>query len=254
MKAFILAAGRGTRMRPLTWHTPKPLLSAGGTPLIEHTISALGRAGITQLVINHSWLGYKIEEALGTGAHLQVQIQYSAEPTPLETAGGIKQALTLLTKDNPCSDAPFIVVNGDIWTDYPFQQLTALALPPNKQAHLVMVRNPDHHPQGDFIPHPSTATNSFDLKQRTDQQTATALTYAGIGLYRPSLFTSLPPGPFPLAPVLREAMQQQKIMGELFTGQWSDIGTPERLAWLDQHLQSLPSGQLINVRRQKKFN
>ena len=242
MKAFILAAGLGTRMRPLTWHTPKPLLIADGIPLIEHTIIALQKAGVTHLVINHSWLGHKIEEALGTGARLSVKIQYSAERDPLETAGGIKQAISLLTADNNQSDSPFIVVNGDIWSDYPFRRLADLTMPEDKLAHLIMVRNPDHHPQGDFAPLTRATTDYFVLRQRIAQQPDTTFTYSGIGLYRPSMFASLPQGPYPLAPVLRKAMQQQKVSGELFDGQWFDIGTPQRLAWLNRHLTALRSG------------
>lgn len=220
MKAMILAAGLGTRMRPLTDHTPKPLLEAGGKPLIVWHIERLRAAGFADLVINHAWLGDKLEAALGDGSALGVSIQWSREGTPLETAGGIRRALPLL------GDAPFLVVNGDIWLDLDFAHLRAS---PTGLAHLVLVDNPAHHPDGDF-------QLGSDGKVRDNG--APALTFSGVGVYRPGLFADLDEGEAKLAPLLRQAMADGQVTGEHFTGQWWDIGTPERLAELDQRLQT----------------
>ena len=199
-------------MRPLTDDTPKPLLRVGGQTLIEHHIHGLLQAGITELVINHAYLGEQIVEVLGDGAAYGVQINYSAEPEgALETGGGIHNALPLL------GDAPFLVVNADIWTDLPFaelpQTLTGLA-------HLVMVDNPEHHPQGDF---------SLSNGQLSSAGPA-MLTYSGVGIFHPELFSRCEAGVFPLAPLLRQAMDGEQVGGEHYTGRWFDIGTPERLA------------------------
>ncbi len=211
MKAMILAAGRGERMRPLTDRIPKPLLRIGGQTLIERHIHALARAGIRELVINHAHLGNQLVAALGDGAAYGVQIDYSAEPAgALETGGGIHNALPLL------GDAPFLVVNADIWTDFPFATLPAA---PAGLAHLVLVDNPEHHPGGDFA---LTAG-------QVAQQGPWMLTYSGIGVYRRELFDACLPGAFPLAPLLREAMDAGRVSGEHYTGTWFDIGTPERL-------------------------
>ena len=209
--AMILAAGRGERMRPLTDHIPKPLLKAGDTALIVHHITALQRAGITRLVINHAHLGHKIENYLGSGEQFGVSIRYSAEGEgeALETGGGIFKALPLLGKE------PFLVVNGDIWTDMDYAGLAI----GDADAHLVMVNNPDHNPQGDFA-----LTNG-----RLHQHGSAKLTFSGIGVYRPELFMGCRPGKFPLAPILRDAMDNNRVSGELFTGQWIDVGTPQRL-------------------------
>lgn len=216
MKAMILAAGRGERMRPLTDRCPKPLLQAGGKALIEYHIEALAAAGIEEIVINHAWLGEQIETTLGSGERYGVALHYSHEATALETAGGIIQAL-------PWLGEVFIALNADIWTDYP---MTRLPADPEGLAHLVMVDNPAHHPQGDF-----------GLRDhRLDEQHEPRLTFSGIGVYRAGLFASLAPGVRPLGPLLREAMQQGKVSGEYYAGQWRDIGTPQRLAELDAQL------------------
>ena len=220
MKAMILAAGLGTRMRPLTDHTPKPLLKAGGKPLIVWHIERLRAAGFSELVINHAWLGEQLEQALGDGADFGVRITWSREGTPLETAGGIRRALPLL------GDGPFLVVNGDIWVDLDFAHLRQ---PPKGLAHLVLVDNPAHHPNGDF-------QLGSDGKVRDNG--AHRLTFSGIGVYQPGLFESLAEGEARLAPLLREAMARDQVTGEHFTGQWWDIGTPERLSELDQRLAS----------------
>lgn len=229
---MILAAGRGERMRPLTDNTPKPLLQAGGKPLIVWHIEHLVRAGITDLVINHAHLGSKIEEALGDGSRYCAHIQYSDEGTALETAGGIAYALPLL------GDEPFAVVNGDIWCDYDFASLLQRAsVLANSQdlAHLVLVDNPEHNLKGDFglrdgrvlalPPSPSPLPESF--------------TFSGIGLYKPELFRSIPQGSkAALAPLLREQIALNKVSGEHHPDLWMDIGTPERLAELDKRLRT----------------
>lgn len=231
---MILAAGRGERMRPLTDHTPKPLLQAGGKPLIVWHIERLVNAGITELVINHAHLGAQIEQALGDGHQLGAHILYSSEGTALETAGGIAFALHLLGEE------PFAVVNGDIYCDYDFAQLPARAEQMQShqdRIHLVMVDNPGHHPQGDFSLHK-------DRIVPTNGQRLTAndspLTFSGIGLYQPSLFAGIPRGSkAPLAPLLREQIALGKVSGEHHCGMWVDVGTPQRLTELDQQLRAL---------------
>lgn len=218
MKAMILAAGRGERMRPLTDRTPKPLLQAGGKALIEHLIEALRAAGFRELVINHAHLGEQLMTYLGDGERLGVKIVWSAEPTgALETGGGIFQALPLLGEEH------FLVVNGDIWTDYPFARLP---VSPASLAHLVLVENPPHHPAGDFVLEGG----------RVHDGGGSRLTFSGIGVYHPDLFGGCRPGAFPLAPVLRDAMQRGQVSGERYSGGWIDIGTTERLAVLDRKL------------------
>jgi len=209
--AMILAAGRGQRMRPLTDHTPKPLLKVRDKPLIVWHIERLKRAGITQLVINHAHLGEQIEQTLGDGSSLGVSILYSLEGTALETGGGIARALPLL------GEQPFLVVNGDVWTDINYSEL---ALSEDDLAHLVLVNNPSHNPNGDF------ALNN----DRVTSDGANKLTFSGVGLYQPSLFVAQPEERFPLAPLLREAMSLSKVSGFHHRGVWMDIGTPERLA------------------------
>ncbi|MDX1491573.1 MAG: nucleotidyltransferase family protein [Pseudohongiellaceae bacterium] len=223
MKAMILAAGLGTRMRPLTDTLPKPLLKAGRYSLIEYHIMALARSGITEIVINLFYLGDAIRRALGDGQRYGVTIHYSDEELRLETAGGIIKALPLL------GDNPFIVVNGDIWSDYCFDSLQALELG-ESLAHLVMVDNPPHNERGDF-----QLLSDGRLSASEEVQDG-RYTFSGISLLSPKLFASLPAGPRPLAPLLREAMQASAVTGELFAGQWWDIGTPERLAQLDAML------------------
>ena len=208
---MILAAGRGERMRPLTDTVPKPLLRIGGQALIERHVHALARAGITGLVINHAHLGEQIVRALSDGHAYGVSIRYSPETDgSLDTGGGIMNALPLLGAE------PFLVVNGDIWTDFPFASLPSRI---DGFAHLVMVDNPEHHPEGDF------SLSAGELSR----QGPAMLTYAGIGVYRPELFAGCSPGAFPLGPVLREAMDAGQVSGEHYTGNWFDIGTPERL-------------------------
>lgn len=217
---MILAAGRGARMRPLTDHTPKPLLEVGGKPLIVWHIERLAQAGITELVINHAYLGQQIEDRLGDGTQWHVHIQYSAEQTALETAGGIAKALPLL------GDESFLVVNGDVFTDIDY---AATSLPVGKLAHLVMVDNPQQHAEGDF------ALQDGLVKQAADNR----LTFSGIGVYHPDLFKSVQSGEAAkLAPLLISAMQQGLVSGQHHTGIWHDIGTPERLAQLDHWLKT----------------
>jgi MurNAc alpha-1-phosphate uridylyltransferase len=217
MKAMILAAGRGNRMRPLTDHTPKPLLEAGGRPLIQHHLDRLAAAGIREIVINHAHLGEQIETRLGDGGHFGVHIRYSVEPTALETGGGIFNALPLLEPE------PFLVINGDIWTDW---DPADARLAESDLAHLVLVENPPHHPRGDFC--------LIDGRVHPDGDPR--LTFSGIGLYSPALFEGCRPGAFPLAPLLRRAMLDGRVGGERHAGQWFDIGTPERLTELDRFL------------------
>jgi len=217
---MILAAGRGERMRPLTDHTPKPLLRAGGKPLIVHHVERLAAAGLRDIVINHAHLGEQIEVALGDGAGLGVHIRYSPEGQALETGGGIFRALPLLGPD------PFLVVNADVWTDIDF---AALDLAPDDLAHLVLVDNPHHNPKGDFVLH--------DRRVLAGGQHATPrLTFSGIGVYHPGLFAGCTPGAFPLAPLLRSAIARGQVGGTHHHGTWIDIGTPERLADLDRML------------------
>lgn len=218
MRAMILAAGRGERMRPLTDHTPKPLLQVGGKPLIVWHIERLARAGVTELVINHAHLGQQIEAALGDGSQWQVQIRYSAEAVALETAGGIAYALPLL------GEQPFLVVNGDVFTDIDY---ASLSLPEGKLAHLVMVDNPPQHAAGDFGLKDGIVFESSDNR----------LTFSGVGVYHPALFDSVTRGQAAkLAPLLKEAMQQQRVTGQHHPGLWHDIGTPARLEQLDHWL------------------
>jgi len=209
--AMILAAGRGERMRPLTDHTPKPLLIVHDKPLIVWHIERLKKAGISQLVINHAHLGEQIEHALGDGSAFGVSIAYSPEETALETGGGIAHALSLL------GEQPFLVVNGDVWTDIDYE---ALALDEGDAAHLVLVNNPSHNPNGDF------ALN----KDRVAVDGSDKLTFSGVGLYQPHLFTGQSEERFPLAPLLRNAMSQNTVSGQHHQGIWTDVGTPERLA------------------------
>ena len=220
MRAMVLAAGRGERMRPLTDRTPKPLLEVGGKALIEYHIAALQQAGVNDVVINHAWLGEQIESRLGNGDRYGLRIEYSPEiPEALETAGGIIQALARLGTE------PFIVINGDIWCDYPLQRLPHH---PDGLAYLVMVDNPLHNPQGDFC------LNNGSLQAEGESK----LTYSGIGVYHPQLFAGLERGIRPLAPLLRNAMAAGQVSGEHYPGRWYDIGTPERLAELDLQLKT----------------
>lgn len=218
MKAMILAAGKGERLRPLTLHTPKPLVPVGGVPLIEYHIRALAAAGFRELVINHAWLGAQIEAYLGDGARFGVSIAYSAEGEPLETGGGIHRALPLL------GDAPFLLVNGDIWTDYDFAGLRRVS---QGLAHLVLVDNPAHHPEGDF---------RLQDGRAAPRGAQDGLTYSGIAVLDPGLFAGCRPGAFKLAPLLLEAMGRGQVSGEHFRGRWVDVGTHERLAEVERLL------------------
>lgn len=224
MKVMLLAAGKGTRMQPLTLQTPKPLLEAGGRSLIAHQIRKLHAAGFRDFVINHAWLGEQLEAVLGDGTALGVRIQWSPEGEPLETAGGIVHALPLLGEE------PFAVVNADIWTDYPFSRLLQ-GLPRGMLARLVLVANPEHHPQGDFV---LAAGGQVQARGTSANQTRT---FSGIAVYHPRLFAGVEAGPRPLLPLLLQAMAAGRVCGEQHTGSWMDIGTPERLQTLDRLLQ-----------------
>lgn len=226
MKAMILAAGRGERMRPLTDTCPKPLLKAGGEPLIGWHLRRLKAAGFTEIVINHAWLGAQIEAALGNGAAYGVNIAYSPEGEKgLETAGGIATALPLL------GDAPFLVVNGDVLTDIDFQTAFAVAerlQQRNEAAHLWLVPNPEHNSNGDFALQTDGAVWSRSEKGE-------ALTFSGMGVYSPALFAATPPRtPAKLAPLLRSAMEAGQVSGERHDGLWLDVGTVARLAEADK--------------------
>jgi len=226
MKAMILAAGRGERMRPLTDHTPKPLLQVGGKSLIFWHLERLAAAGFKDVVINHAHLGAQIENALGDGSQWGVRIQYSPEKIALETAGGIANAMPLL------GDAPFLVVNGDVFADIDF---AALKLVSPNVAHLVMVDNPPQHAAGDF------ALSGGKLSVEGTQK----LTFSGVGIYQPSLFAEVKRGESAkLAPLLKAAMAQGLVSGSHHQGAWHDIGTPERLQALDS--------QLLNSERNQK--
>jgi MurNAc alpha-1-phosphate uridylyltransferase len=232
MKALIFAAGLGERMRPLTERMPKPLLEAGGKPLIVWHLEKLAACGIGDVVVNTSWLADRFPQALGDGTRWNLRIRYSYEGlTPLETGGGMLHALPLLDEKEP-----FLLVNGDIWTDYDFAQLPR---EPAGLAHLVMVDRPDHATHGDF---------ALDEDGHVRVDGAHRLTYAGLGVYRPQLLqdwraivTAEPgadavPPRFRLAPILRAQMPQGAITGEHHRGRWTDVGTPERLAELDAQL------------------
>lgn len=199
-------------MRPMTDKIPKPMLQVAGKPLIQYHIESLVRAGIREIVINHAVMGEQIESYLGDGRGFGANIRYSVEgDSPLETGGGILQALSLL------GDQPFIALNADIWTDYPFQKLLHAI---KEMACLVLVKNPWHNPQGDFC------LSTDGLIKNSGQP---RYTFSGIGIYRPELFSGCKPGAFPLAPLLRRYADKGQIRGELYTGAWTDIGTPERL-------------------------
>nr|WP_281496225.1 nucleotidyltransferase family protein [Marinobacter sp. S0848L] len=217
---MILAAGKGERMRPLTLTTPKPLLRAGGRPLIVHHLNNLKQAGFQHVVINHAWLGEQIEQQLGSGQQFGLNLHYSPEGEPLETAGGIVRALPLLAAHD---DDWFLVINGDIWSDFPLDQLQPPA-DPNCDAMLVLTDNPEHHPTGDFQLTPEGLLCS---------EGETKLTFTGISLLRRRLFNGLDDTAGKLGPVLRDAMAQQRVRGLKHSGQWIDVGTPARLEQLN---------------------
>lgn len=228
MKAMILAAGLGTRMRPLTDHCPKPLLEAGGKPLVVHQIERLAAAGVVDIVINVSHLGHLIEARLGDGAAWGVRIRYSHEATPLETAGGILQALPWL------GDQPFLLVNGDVWSECPLAELALPVLP--VLAHLVLVPNPVHHPTGDF--------GLVDGQVMPRDAQRTALTFSGLSVLHPALFDpwrDKAGQAVPLGRVLLPAIQAGQVSGECFEGYWLDVGTPARLEELRARLSAAPA-------------
>ncbi len=234
--AMILAAGKGTRMRPLTLTTPKPLLLAAGKPLIEWHIERLVAAGFQKIVINHSWLGEQLEAAVGDGRRWGIAIHWSAEPEPLETGGGIMKALPLL------GSAPFLVVNGDVFTDVDFANLS---LKSGKLSHLIMVTNPDHNPKGDF-------TLAHDVVDQTMQPDGERLTFSGVSILHPRLFDGCggdESGVFPMALLLRKAMDKGLVSGERHAGYWLDVGTPERFQTLEGDLLSGRAGKLSGSRQ-----
>ena len=219
MKAMILAAGRGERMGALTDGVPKPLLEVGGRPLIEHQILRLVAAGYRDIVVNLAWLGEQIAARLGDGSGLGVRIRYSREPEgALDTGGGIRQALSLL------GDERFVVVNSDVWSDYSFEKLRGAG---TGDAHIVLVDNPAHHPDGDFALSPDGKIVEAGHGR---------LTFSGIGWYRPRLFAARSSLRFPLVAVLRDAIEAGTLSGELHRGEWIDVGTPDRLEVLDREL------------------
>ncbi|USE35596.1 N-acetylmuramate alpha-1-phosphate uridylyltransferase MurU [Endozoicomonas sp. SCSIO W0465] len=229
MKAMILAAGYGKRLRPITLSIPKPLVPVAGKPLITYHIERLAQAGFRELVINHGWLGEKIEAALGSGSGWGVNIQYSAEGEPLETGGGICKALPLLAGDQAGDNqVPFIVVNGDVYTDV---CLANLRLPDGMLAHLVMVDNPDFHPQGDFC---LAEGLLFDKATMPDKA---GLTFSGVSVLSPQLFDGCQHGrAFALAPLLIDAMKQGRVSGQYHNGFWTDVGSVERLKALEYYI------------------
>ena len=218
MKAMLLAAGRGERLRPLTDTVPKPLVRVGGRPLIAWHLDALARAGVREVVINLSWLGDQLRAALGDGRSYGLTLLYSEEgPVPLETGGGIFRALPHLGPD------PFLVVNADVWSDIDYG---ALSLEPGAHARLVLIPNPAHHPRGDFGLEDGLVV----------QKDADRFTYSGIGVYRPQFFEGCVPGRFPLLPLLNRAIGARLVRGQLHRGGWCDVGSPERLASLEARL------------------
>jgi N-acetyl-alpha-D-muramate 1-phosphate uridylyltransferase len=226
VRAMILAAGVGERMRPLTEHTPKPLLRVADTPLIEHHIRRLAAAGFSEIVINVAHLGEQIMDYCADGSQWGATIVYSPEGSPLETAGGIVNALPLL------GDKPFLVVNGDIWIDYPFEKLAAYCLRADELAHLVMVENPPQHTFGDF---------QLDNEGwvRSLESGAYGWTYAGLGIYTTAFFAAMPEGKMPLRPLLDAAIRRGQLGGERYMGQWQDVGTPDRLQELNNIVKGL---------------
>lgn len=219
---MLLAAGRGERMRPLTDAVPKPLLEAGGRPLIVWHLQRLAQAGFKEVVINLSWLGEQIAAHLGDGAAHGVRIAYSREPWPaLETGGGLRQALPLL------GDEPFLLVNGDVYTDIDFNRIR---LRDGDLAQLVLVENPPHHPRGDFW---------LDAGRVVAAEQGERLTYSGVAVIDPALLAAREPGRFPLLPLLLEARAAGRLGGQRHRGRWLDIGTPERLAELDAELSAV---------------
>jgi MurNAc alpha-1-phosphate uridylyltransferase len=225
MRAFILAAGRGERMRPLSDHAPKPLIEVGGRALIEHHLLGLREAGIAEVIINLGWLGARIRERLGDGTRYGLRIVYSDEGWPaLETGGALQRARPLL------GAAPFVLVNADVYVELNWPALLARAArwPDERRAHLLLVDNPEHHPRGDF---------SIAAGRVVEPATETRLTFSGISIIDPRLLDGAPAGAFPIAPRLRAAALEGRVSAEHHRGLWSDVGTPERLAALRARLQ-----------------
>lgn len=224
MKAMILAAGLGQRMRPLTDTLPKPLIPAGGKPLLQYHLEALAEAGIKDVIINLAYLGEKIRAFAGNGAEFGLNIRYAQEPEPLETAGALLNALELLGEE------PFLLINGDVWTDYSLERLVHRQLKKDEDAHLVLVPNPDFHPNGDFSPN--------DEGKLENNPSLPKFTFAGISLIHPRLISEYPNKrlKFPLGEVLRYGIELNRISAEIYGGHWSDVGTPERLAQLNAQL------------------
>jgi MurNAc alpha-1-phosphate uridylyltransferase len=223
MKAMILAAGRGTRMAPLTDTCPKPLIPLCGKPLIIHHLEKLAAAGITDIVINHAWLGEQLEQTLGNGSSWGIRIQYSPENEALETGGGVYQALPLLGED------AFLLINGDVWTNWDYNEVMNTSLQEGELGHLWLIDNPAHNPQGDFCLGEGKVLDTALLNE-------TALTFSGISLLSPQLWAECTSGAYPLAPMLRSAMLQQQITGSKLNADWVDVGTPQRLSDLEQRL------------------
>jgi len=222
MKAMILAAGRGERLRPLTDTLPKPLIKVAGKSLIEYHLTNLARAGINEIIINTAWLAEKIHQELGDGSKYNVIIQYSDEGEALETAGGIIKALPLLGNE------PFLVINGDIWCDYDFTNLPELEL--DKQAHLILVNNPEHNQSGDF---------ALQQNGLIKNAAKTMHTFSGIGIYRSEFFAEQNHGTVPLAPIIRNKCEENLVTGEIYNGMWTDVGTLERLQEIEIQLKNV---------------
>ncbi|WP_129644970.1 N-acetylmuramate alpha-1-phosphate uridylyltransferase MurU [Peristeroidobacter agariperforans] len=221
MRAMILAAGRGERMRPLTDRTPKPLLTVAGKPMIQYHIEALAAAGMREIVINLAWLGPQIRAAIGDGSQFGVRIHYSDEgDAALETGGGVFKALPLLA--GPSGTDPFVVVSGDVWTEYPLGDVGA-KLSRTDVAHFVVVPNPDFHARGDFGLVDGRLTDSGDR-----------YTYANIGVMRPEFFAGCQAGKFPLAPLMFDWIRKGRVSGELYRGEWHNVGTPQQLQQIDR--------------------
>ena len=220
MKAMVLAAGRGERMRPITDTLPKPLVPVAGKPLISYHLERLAAAGVRDVVVNLSWLGERIRAALGDGGDYGLSISYSEEgPVPLETGGGIFKALPLL------GPGPFLVVNGDTWSDIDYSRL---ALEDGANGRIVLVQNPTHNLRGDF-----GVEGDVVVDRPTDR-----FTYSGVGVYRPEFFDGCSPGRFPMLPLLKRAIAARILRGEVHGGEWCDVGTPERLASLDAEVRA----------------
>lgn len=236
MKAMILAAGRGERMRPLTDHCPKPLLKVAGIPLIEHHIKKLAQCGITDIIINYAWLGEMITSYLGDGRKYGVKISYSPENHgALETAGGIVQALPLITEGD--TNAPFLLINGDVYTDFDFSTLATLAtLADDCLAHIYLVTNPEHNIQGDFIFEGQQLSNIDTLPTTTHSSNCT-FTFSGISIFRPQFFQNVDnKQPLKLGPLLKNSIEQGRVSASLLNQLWTDVGTPQRLESLNEQL------------------